>query len=318
MTTQKIKLSEVRQLIRNILKEEKSNKKFIKEELEDELIDFTVPDWSMGALINGDYSGLSDEDEAKINEFVDKVSRIYGNAMFMDANEDLGFCPRNDIDKLGSNCNKVLIRPDKMQESVKPKTQKIKLSEVRQLVRKSLRENKLNTFYVVFDGTSHVVLDEYDYKDFIKKEPKQYHKILFKSNNEDKAFNKAEELDETSEPMQESVKPKTQKIKLSEVRQMVKSMLKESNYDFVSQYDLGNTYLTSLGLEKMGIETLQTYVNLILKDKNWLEKKYPNYNYSYRTIIEDIKKIVKNLPEFIDKYKDMNPISVVNNLKSKL
>jgi hypothetical protein len=142
MTTQKIKLSEVRQLVRNILKEEKSNKKFIKEELEDELIDFTVPDWSMGALINGDYSGLSDEDEAKVNEFVDEVSRIYGNAMFMDANEDLGFCPRNDIDKLGSNCNKVLIRPDKMQESVKPKTQKIKLSEVREMVRKSLREGK--------------------------------------------------------------------------------------------------------------------------------------------------------------------------------
>jgi len=221
-----------------------------------------------------------------------------------------------------------------VKESVEPKTQKIKLSEVRQLVKKMLKEESVINEGMMFfdyilqgeDATEDNAIQaaqgldwqeievhegNYPYLDYIDTVNGVgiYHNY---------GHNAYYFTDETSESMQESVKPKTQKIKLSEVRQMVKKMLKESNYDFVSQYDLGNTYLTSLGLEKMGIETLQTYVNLILKDKNWLEKKYPNYNYSARTIIEDIKKIVKNLPEFIDKHKDMNPISVANNLKSKL
>jgi hypothetical protein len=268
METQKIKLSEVRQLVRNILKEEKLNKKFIKEDLEDDLIEFTIPEWAMPVLINGDYSGLSDEDEAKIDEFVNDTVKEFGNANFMDGDEDLGFLRSNDIDNLGSNCYKLVLKPSKMQESVKPKTQKIKLSEVRQLVRKSLKENKLNTFYVVFDGTSHVVLDEYDYKDFIKKEPKQYHKILFKSNNEDKAFNKAEELDETSEPMQESVKPKTQKIKLSEVRESVRKMLKEGSEDDsnLALYNIKSNEIFSRGLTPDIIDYLMYKKKYVKRD----------------------------------------------------
>jgi len=184
--TQKIKLSEVRQLVRKMLKEER-----------DDIIEFTIPDWALSPLINGDYSGLSDDDEEKLKDFVNDTVNKYGNAHFMDGDKDLGFCPRNDIDNLGSDCHKLLLRPDRMNESTKPKTQKIKLSEVRQLVRKMLKEaNQMNVFYVVFDGTSHIVLDKYDYTKFIKKEPKEFHKILFKTNDEDKAFDKAEELNQ--------------------------------------------------------------------------------------------------------------------------
>jgi hypothetical protein len=142
MKTKKISLTEFRKLVKNIIKEESSKKKMIREMYdENDLIEFTVPEWAMSALINGDYSGLSDEDEAKIDEFVNDTVQEFGNANFMDGDEDLGFCRSNDIDSLGSNCYKLLLKPSKMQESVKPKTQKIKLSEVRELVRKSLREN---------------------------------------------------------------------------------------------------------------------------------------------------------------------------------
>lgn len=157
----KIKISELRELVKNILKEdkdpcwdgyeqigmkEKKGKEVpncvpIKESNED-LVDYVIPDWALPALINGDYSGLEDIDEQKINKFIDEVVSIHGNAHFMGGDEDLGFCPRNDIDKLGSNCYRLYIRPSKMEESVKPKTHKIKLSEVRSLVRKTLKESK--------------------------------------------------------------------------------------------------------------------------------------------------------------------------------
>lgn len=76
------------------------------------IIDFVIPNWALSALINADMSGLTDEDEAKINKFVDKTVAKYGYAIFSlpeDDELDLGFKYSNDIDNLGSDCSKLLL-----------------------------------------------------------------------------------------------------------------------------------------------------------------------------------------------------------------
>ncbi len=80
----------------------------------DDLIEFDIPNWALGALINGDESDLTDEEQEKLNAFVNDVVSKYGNANFMTPDEDemdLGFLPRNDIDNLGGDCSRLLIRP---------------------------------------------------------------------------------------------------------------------------------------------------------------------------------------------------------------
>ena len=86
-------------------------------ENKENLVDFDVPEWAMSALINDDRSGLSDEDEAKLDEFINDVVKQYGNAHFMlgdiDGEDNLGFKQSNDIDNLGSNVYRVYIDPSK-------------------------------------------------------------------------------------------------------------------------------------------------------------------------------------------------------------
>ena len=75
------------------------------EDDDDDLIEFEIPNWALSALINGDESGLTDEDQEKLNAFVDDVVSKYGNAHFMMGDEsetDLGFRHSNDIDNLGN------------------------------------------------------------------------------------------------------------------------------------------------------------------------------------------------------------------------
>lgn len=94
--------------------ESTKRKKTINENYDD-LIDFTIPEWAMSSLINGDDSGLEDEDISKIDNFVKQVASEYGNANFMlgdiEGKDDLGFCRQNDIDNLGSNCYRLYIKP---------------------------------------------------------------------------------------------------------------------------------------------------------------------------------------------------------------
>lgn len=90
------------------------------EEDYDDLIEFDIPDWAVSALINGDYSGLSDEEESELNAFVDRVVEKYGNAHFMVDDYEkshLGFLTRNDINSLGGDCTLLKIRPSSMDES---------------------------------------------------------------------------------------------------------------------------------------------------------------------------------------------------------
>jgi hypothetical protein len=181
MKSQKIKLTELKKLVKQIIKEEQSNKKVIKESKM--FFDYILQGSEATEENAMDAARGLDWQEIETKE------GNYPNLRYVDTVNGVGIYYNYGTDDY-------YFTDESINESVKPKTQKIKLSEVRQLVKGMLKENKLNIFYVVFDGTSHIVLDEYDYRDFIKNEPKEYHKILFKSNNEDKAFNKAEELNE--------------------------------------------------------------------------------------------------------------------------
>jgi len=83
----------------------------------EELIGYDVPNWAMSSLINGDDSGLEDEDIQKINDFVNSVVKAHGNANFLlgdiEGEDNLGFRPYNDIDNLGADVYRLYIRPDK-------------------------------------------------------------------------------------------------------------------------------------------------------------------------------------------------------------
>jgi hypothetical protein len=75
---------------------------------------FRIPTWATPALINGDLSGLSDEDIVKLDEFVDDVSKAYGNAYFMlgDNSNKTEFKASNDIDgNLGGDVTTLYVKP---------------------------------------------------------------------------------------------------------------------------------------------------------------------------------------------------------------
>ena len=82
----------------------------------DDLLEFTIPTWAMTSLINGDDSGLEDEDIEKVNDFLDRVMEKYGNANFMlgDKSEETEFYYRNDIDgNMGGDVTTLYLRPSK-------------------------------------------------------------------------------------------------------------------------------------------------------------------------------------------------------------
>ncbi len=87
------------------------------QETTDDMVEYDVPEWSLSALINGDDSGLENEDIVKLNKFKQSVVNQYGNAHFMlndiDGEDNLGFRYNNDIDNLGSNVYRVYIKPSK-------------------------------------------------------------------------------------------------------------------------------------------------------------------------------------------------------------
>lgn len=89
--------------------------------------------------------------------------------------------------------------------------------------------------------------------------------------------------------------------------------LNESNFDFVSQFKLGNSFLATLGLNEKQIEDLQVVTNLMVSDKSFISKVYPN-GYSYTTIINDIKKCVDSIPSVLG----IMPVKLANALKSKI
>jgi len=91
----------------------------IDEEMDDNVYEYEVPDWALPTLINGDSSGISDEDEQKIERFINQVVNEVGNANFYGGSEEdgLGFRRSNDIDNLGSEVYKVYVRKHTLDES---------------------------------------------------------------------------------------------------------------------------------------------------------------------------------------------------------
>lgn len=76
-----------------------------------QLIEYTVPTWTLSALINADLSGLTEEDIESLDKFIERVSEDHGNAIFMlgDESENSWFSWSNDFDKLGSEVTKLYL-----------------------------------------------------------------------------------------------------------------------------------------------------------------------------------------------------------------
>lgn len=77
-----------------------------------EAIDFILPDWSACALINGDFSGLNEQDKQELNTFIEETVKTYGHALFSLPSDDeieQGFKHSNDLNNLGSNCIKLTL-----------------------------------------------------------------------------------------------------------------------------------------------------------------------------------------------------------------
>lgn len=91
----------------------KENESF-QDDIDDDLLEFDIPTWALSALINGDFSGLEDDDEKKLNTFIQKTVDEYGNANFMSGgeSEEPSFRWRNDIDGvLGADVITLYLRP---------------------------------------------------------------------------------------------------------------------------------------------------------------------------------------------------------------
>lgn len=66
-------------------------------------VEYTLPDWTLCPLFNSDCTGITDEEETLLNEFLDT------NHLGLPVGcEELGFCWRNDLDYYGGNCHTVV------------------------------------------------------------------------------------------------------------------------------------------------------------------------------------------------------------------
>ena len=73
-----------------------------------EILEFIIPEYAVCPLIYGDFSGVEDEDEKEIMEFVDRCIEDYGNALFTPPEDESlmesEFRVSNDISNLGCDC----------------------------------------------------------------------------------------------------------------------------------------------------------------------------------------------------------------------
>lgn len=90
----------------------------IKENLENEFgesepLAFRIPTWALTAIVNNDIDTLNEEEEVKLDKFLNALVAEYGNAHLMLGDEDdkLGFCHSNDIDNLGCDCETMYLIP---------------------------------------------------------------------------------------------------------------------------------------------------------------------------------------------------------------
>lgn len=94
------------------------------------------------------------------------------------------------------------------------------------------------------------------------------------------------------------------------------------NYDLVSQFKGNhngnemekNEFLNSLGLDEDGIKTLETWINLLRADQNWINAKFTD-GVNFKNLIKYVSNEVGDLAAYIEKNKDENPQTVANRLK---
>jgi hypothetical protein len=65
---------------------------------------YRIPAHYICALVNDDWSGLSEEDEKELREWIEKEQPGYCTA----PNDEPFFCHTNDINQLGDNCYDVI------------------------------------------------------------------------------------------------------------------------------------------------------------------------------------------------------------------
>ena len=90
------------------------------QEQKDDLLEFTIPNWAMSAIVNDDTSGLNDEDISILENFQNKLVQKYGNANLLlgdvDGEDDLGMTLGNDIEETLTECYRMYLRPTKSYE----------------------------------------------------------------------------------------------------------------------------------------------------------------------------------------------------------
>jgi hypothetical protein len=157
MTTKKITLTELRSLVKNIVKEEQSKKKRV---IKEEYDNFTLQNF-IKELKDGPYAwpggypkyfvtkdgGVLSFDSAKEmkNEIIDAMKNNSDPSWYIMGVDINWEDPDLYCDHSGEKIECAYCDDETMQESFEPKTQKIKLSEVRSLVRKMIKEGKEET-----------------------------------------------------------------------------------------------------------------------------------------------------------------------------
>ena len=66
-----------------------------------EKIEWKIPAYYASAIINNDYSGLSEQEEKELNDFIKK--NIEGDLTLEDMNQEPYFSWSNDVNALGSD-----------------------------------------------------------------------------------------------------------------------------------------------------------------------------------------------------------------------
>jgi len=70
----------------------------------DDCITYTVPIFYLPAIINDDYSGLSDDEEKELDEFLNGIYQDFGRGHWAYNNCENYFTYTNDINNLGNDC----------------------------------------------------------------------------------------------------------------------------------------------------------------------------------------------------------------------
>jgi len=71
-------------------------------------IDYVLPNWTICPLFNSDCSGLTDEEDTALDNFIDLQIRLYKyDRFFAIAVKEDGNRVSNDLDNLGADCSVV-------------------------------------------------------------------------------------------------------------------------------------------------------------------------------------------------------------------